>query len=403
MRGRDWPVILGLVAFVLAAIMFGVLAATNWQEQNYAMTGAIIVLAIGQVFLLAIAWSRDAALATKLELQGRSQRALADDLRGLAQRLDAAERQISDAPVEQVASEMQSLRHSFQSLSQEIEHTRSRIESGVMSRTYAPVPVQQPEAASLPPPKAPALEASRERLELALEPVVELSNDQTAHYRAQLSLVEGLGREVPYAVLMAKADAGGFRPAIDFVMLKQTLPVLRRLRGKNPRLRIFVPLGLSSLNGAADLDRLVDLIEESADVAVAIVLEIEHGNLGSLGATGIDGLARLGRLGVTMALTGVSTSGLDLAALRQLGVRFLDIDAGSFETGSGLSPAWLQFAQFARAMQFQIVAGGVATAAQAAAAGQLARFARGSFFAPPRRVKSDAGLEAAAGERTAAA
>jgi predicted signal transduction protein with EAL and GGDEF domain len=144
-------------------------------------------------------------------------------------------------------------------------------------------------------------------------------------------------------------------------------------------------------------------MEEAADVAVSIVLEIEHRNLGSRGATGIDGLARLGRLGVTMALTGVSTSGLDLAALRQLGVRFLDIEATSLETGSGLSPAWLQFAQFARAMQFQIVAGGVTTAAQAAAVGQLARFARGSFFAPPRRVKSEAGMEAGAGERPAAA
>jgi EAL domain-containing protein (putative c-di-GMP-specific phosphodiesterase class I) len=359
------------------------------------MTGAIIVLAIGQVFLLTVTWSRDAALATRLELQGRSQRALADDLRGLAQRLDEAERQISDAPGEQIASEMQNLRHSFQSLSQEIEHARGRIESGIQARTPAAQPAPQP--------ATPELDESRERLELSLEPVIELSNDQTAHYRAQLSLVEGPGREVPHAVLIAKAETGGFRPAIDFVMLKQTLPVLRRLRAKNPRLRIFVPLGLASLNGAADLDRLVILMEEAADVAVSIVLEIEHRNLGSLGAAGIDGLARLGRLGVTMALTGVSTSGLDLAALRQLGVRFLDIEATSLETGSGLSPAWLQFAQFARAMQFQIVAGGVTTAAQAAAVGQLARFARGSFFAPPRRVKSDAGLEAGAGERTAAA
>ena len=403
MRGRDWPVTLGLVVFVLAAIMFGVLAATSWQDQNYAVTGAIIVLAIGQVFLLAVVWSRDAGLAARLESQGRSLRALSDDIGVLAQRLDDAERQISDAPGEQVASEMQTLRHSFQALSQEIERTRDRIETGIQARAYAPAPELHPEPAPLPQQAAPELDASRERLELSLEPVVELANDQTAHYRAQLSLVEGPGREVPHAVLMAKAETGGFRPAIDFVMLKQTLPVLRRLRAKNPRLRIFVPLGLSSLNGAADLDRLVILMEEAADVAVAIVLEIEHRNLGSLSAAGIDGLARLARLGVTMSLTGVSTAGLDLAALRQLGVRFLDIEATSFENGNGLSPAWLQFSQFARAMQFQIVAGGVTTAAQAAAAGQMARFASGSFFAPPRRVKSDAGMEFGAADRTAAA
>jgi EAL domain-containing protein (putative c-di-GMP-specific phosphodiesterase class I) len=392
-------VILGLAVFVLAAILFGALSATGVQNRGYAVTGAIIVLAIGQVFLLAMIWSRNAALASRLELQGRTLRAIADDLRRFAERLDEAERQISEAPGESVASEVQNLRHSFHSLSEEIERTRDRIESGILAKTYAPRPQSPPQ----PPPAAPALDASHERLELSLEPVVELASDHTAHYRAQLSLVEAPGREVPHSVLMAKADAGGFRPAIDFVMLKQALPVYRRLRAKNPRMRIFVPLGLSSLNGAADLDRLVILMEQSADVAGGIVLEIEHRNLGALSPVGIGGLARLARLGVTMALIGVSTSGLDLAALRQLGVRFLDIEATSFETGSGLSPSWLQFSQFARAMQFQIVAGGVTTAAQAAAAGQLARYARGSFFAPPRRVKSDAGVEAGSGDHTAAA
>jgi len=33
----------------------------------------------------------------------------------------------------------------------------------------------------------------------------------------------------------------------------------------------------------------------------------------------------------------------------------------------------------------------------------MARFASGSFFAPPRRVKSDAGMEFGAADRTAAA
>jgi EAL domain-containing protein (putative c-di-GMP-specific phosphodiesterase class I) len=397
MRGRYWPVILGLAVFVFAAIMFGAITVTGLQNQGYAVTGAIIFLAIGQVILLVMVWSRSRALAKRLELQGRSLRGIADDLLGFAERLDDAERQIADAPGERVASEVQTLRHSFESLSEEIERTRERIESGIHANIQAPLP--EPELQ----PAAPLLDKSGERLDLSLEPVIELSNDQTAHYRAQLSLVEAPGREVPHAVLIVKADAGGFRPAIDFVMLKQALPVLRRLRGKNPRVRIFVPLGLSSLNGAADLDRLVILMEESADVAGGIVLEIEHRNLGSLSATGIDGLARLARLGVTLALTGVSTSGLDLAALRQLGVRYLDIEAGSFETGLGLSPAWLQFSQFARAMQFQIVAGGVTTAAQAAAAGQMARFARGAFFAPPRRVRPDAGIDTGADERTAAA
>ena len=50
----------------------------------------------------------------------------------------------------------------------------------------------------------------------------------------------------------------------------------------------------------------------------------------------------------------------------------------------------------AHALQVQILVGDIKTPQQAAAASKCARFGHGPFFAPPRKVRRDAGLAAAA-------
>jgi hypothetical protein len=94
-------------------------------------------------------------------------------------------------------------------------------------------------------------------------------------------------------------------------------------------------------------------------------------------------------------LTEASIAGLDLASLRHLGVRFIGIEARSIESGFGVAQTWLDFVQVARGLQFQILLTDVANSAQAASASQIARLVAGQFFAPPRRVKINAGVTAA--------
>ena len=92
-----------------------------------------------------------------------------------------------------------------------------------------------------------------------------------------------------------------------------------------------------------------------------------------------------------MALSEVQVAGLDLAALRQLGVRYLSFAPGAADSGFGPSAAWREFVQYARAMQFQIIVSDIETQQQATAATQTGRYGYGAFFAPPRKVRADAG------------
>jgi EAL domain-containing protein (putative c-di-GMP-specific phosphodiesterase class I) len=107
---------------------------------------------------------------------------------------------------------------------------------------------------------------------------------------------------------------------------------------------------------------------------------------------GIETLARLGRLGATLALREVYLGGLDLTALRQLGVRFLNFPPHAADSGNGPSEVWREFVQYARSMQIQLVIGDIKTPQQAASATKYARFGHGPFFAPARKVKRDAGI-----------
>lgn len=381
MQRREWPAVIGLAVFAMFAMACAVFMVGAGQAQNYAAAGAVIVLAVGQIASILAQWSRASRLDESLGEQGETLRGLSADALAAADRMTLIEHQLAHPPgppVSEILQEMRALRDTVHGLARDMAKTRAEIPADL------PRHEAKPEKPKIPAPP-------REHLDLLLEPMIELSSGATVHYRARINMVDDHGNEVGHDDLMGKADAGGMRPALDLHLLKQVLPVLRRLRVKHPAMRAMVPLGAATLNTQGDLARLLQVMETESDAASGVVFEFAQSDLARLSAGGIDGLARLGRLGATMALSHVAIAGLDLASLRKLGVRFLDIDAGAFDAGFGVSPSWTEFAQFARAMQFQIIAGGVVTALQATAAARVARYAYGTYFAPPRRVRADAG------------
>ena len=201
---------------------------------------------------------------------------------------------------------------------------------------------------------------------------------------------------VSHDELMQKADQGGMRAALDLRLVRMVSPVLRRLRLRNPGLRIFVPVGRATLGAAEEAGRLMALLQRDADVAQGMVFEFAQRDLGQLDGAGIESLARLARCGATLALREVYLGGLDLAALRQLGVRYLSFPPHAVDAGSGPSEAWKDFAKQARALQIQVVVGEVKTPQQATAVSRVARYGYGPFFAPPRKVRPEAGVAPAA-------
>lgn len=365
------PVMLGITIFPIAAIVIAGYMLMFAGSSMAVVAGAILLLAFCVLATAIIIMSKLSRMEdwlfsheeTLRDLLGRSERTAA--------RLSEVEREVSQpAPgVDRLISDLGALR-------EEVKEAMTR------------------KAEANPPPKPDAPREETEHLELMLEPVIELSSGSTSHYRALINLANSRGEVVPHAELMEKAEGGGMRAALDAHVVRLVTPVLRRLRLKNPGLRVFVPLGRSTLGSRGEADGIISLLLRDSDVANGMVFELGQEDIGQLDPAGIDNLARLGRLGATLALREVYLGGLDLAALRQLGVRFLNFPPHAVDAGNGPSEVWREFVQYARAMQIQLIVGGIDTPQQASAASKCARFGHGPFFAPPRKVRRDAGIAA---------
>lgn len=365
------PVMLGITIFPIAAIVIAGYMLMFAGSSMAVVAGAILLLAFCVLATAIIIMSKLSRMEDWLfsheetlhDLLGRSERTAA--------RLSEVEREVSQpAPgVDRLISDLGALR-------EEVKEAMTR------------------KAEANPPPKPDAPREETEHLELMLEPVIELSSGSTSHYRALINLANSRGEVVPHAELMEKAEGGGMRAALDAHVVRLVTPVLRRLRLKNPGLRVFVPLGRSTLGSRGEADGIISLLLRDSDVANGMVFELGQEDIGQLDAAGIDNLARLGRLGATLALREVYLGRLDLAALRQLGVRFLNFPPHAVDAGNGPSEVWREFVQYARAMQIQLIVGGIDTPQQASAASKCARFGHGPFFAPPRKVRRDAGIAA---------
>lgn len=383
----------GLGLFALIAMCCAVYLVASGQNQTLVVSGAILVLAVGQMAMLAVLGRRRSGAGNRDAQSARALRGMAESMRSLDERLAALESQPATPTglLEGIAAEVRSLRDSIGGLVQGSEPPKAE------APPPEPMPSAEPQVAD---PERETVDAN-ERIELMLEPIIELSSGSTLHYRALLSLADDQGNRFGHDQLMGKAEEGGMRDILDSHALKLVAPVLRRLRVRNPGMRVFVSLGGTTLGSPAGTARLLTVLEQERDIASGIVFEISQDTLASLNKTGIESLAQFGRMGATMALSNVAVAGVDLPALRQLGVKFLSIAAAAFDAGFGAASAWRDFTQYARAMQFQIIATGIHSAQQASAATTIVRFGCGPFFAPPRKVKSDAGV--APGQRQASA
>lgn len=369
------PVMLGLTAFPLAAIGIAAYIVVTAGPQMTPVAGAILLLSCCILVAAMVAMVKLSRHEAWLwSLQGA--------LRNLAAKTDEA--------LERVAAAEQ--RHDTAVTPAELGRVAADV--GALRRELHGY-VAAPSAPAAPEPRR-TTDGGREQLTLLLEPVVELASGATSHYRALVGLADGRGKLVGHDELMQKADQGGMRAALDLRMVKMVAPVLRRLRNRNPGLRIFVPVGRATLSSAEEAGRLLALLQRDGDVAQGMVFEFAQQELGELDAGGIENLARLARAGATLALREVYLGGLDLPALRQLGVRYLSFPPHAVDAGSGPSQAWNDFARQARPLQIQVLVGDVKTPQQANAVSRVARYGYGPFFAPPRRVRPDAGVAPAA-------
>lgn len=396
MQSRGWPIVFLVAVLAGLAIACGVFVLVAESYQAEAASLAFLALALSQLLLLSVGWMKGRKLQSAVRSMALEKRAADAKFRQTFVHADLFEREISDLRRRAELAEK----------NQQDSAAANRAELHELNRRYEAAAANM-RAHGEPQPSAffdgPQPVPPRDQLGFLLEPIIDLSTNTTAHYRARFSMAVADGGEIDFNKLVSNADRSGLRPSLDLLVISQAIPLLRRLRVKHPAMKMLLPIGAATLMSAASLAAIAGSLGDAGDVADGVVFEITHDALGKLSEAGITGLATIARMGATMAVTDASVAGLDLASLRQLGVLFIGIDAKSVESGFGVDASWLAFLQVARGLQFQIMLTDVASSAQAASTAQIARYAAGSFFAPPRRVKLGAGVAVAAADLSAAA
>ena len=361
-------------------------------QQAQAVVAAIFLLAFGQLFVIGLGWARGLTLQDAIRSIARERRATDEKYNKAFVTAKLFENEIADLKrrmglsEKEIREEMAAMRIQFNELAERYaaDSANARMQQQMQ---------QQPNPAEY----TVTLQGApvREHFNFLLEPIIDLTTNRTAHYRVRFSITAANGIEIDYSKLTLNADRGELRPTLDVHVINQAIPLLRRLRAKHPAMRMFIPMGAATLVSEHTIAMVTQMLSEADNVAQGVVFELTHESLAGLSEAGISGLAAIARMGATLALTEASIAGLDLPALRHLGVKFIGVEARSIEPGYGTTQAWLDFVQVARGMNFQLLMTNVENSAQAATASQIARLVAGHFFAPPRRVKINAGMNAA--------
>ncbi len=155
---------------------------------------------------------------------------------------------------------------------------------------------------------------------------------------------------------------------------------------------IFCPLSAQAFADNDFLHRLVGFLRRNEDMAGKLVIEIRQADLARLTQPGMRGLAWLAQLGATFSLAAASPQGPDLAALRELGFQFVDLDVRTLpgESRDRLD-ALTAFAAETERHDLTVMAGPVADGVDLAWLQHGASLGHGPHFARPRRVRSDFG------------
>ncbi len=357
-----------LVVTCLAAAAFAAWSLVARQQTEVAVAGAVILLALVQLSAILFRLPGENAPSRSTRDVERDSVNRDREMRAMRRRMDALDER-RDQDREDVA-----------------QHLSTQIST--LERTFATLASRLERLGPLPSPARAAVQIAAARPELAqdnraednraeddlalfLQPIVRLASGQTAYYRASY------------------APDG---PDSETRFIARVVTVLRHLDERGRAIGVFCPLSPSAFADARFLRRLVKFMRRNKDVAGKLVIEITQADLARLSREGMQGLAWLAELGATFSLGNASPQAPDLAALKELGFQFVDLDLKTLpRLPRDRHPVLAAFATEADRHEITVMAGPVRNGEDMAGLQLAASLGHGPHFAQPRRVRADVG------------
>ena len=165
------------------------------------------------------------------------------------------------------------------------------------------------------------------RVELYLQPIVQLPQRKTAFYEGFTRLKDETGRLILPQEFIPAAEQAGLMSTIDNVLLFRCVQIVRKLMKQDRRVGIFCNLSPNALSDEVFFPQFLTFMHENRDLAGAVIFEIPQAAYEQRTSIEARAMAKLVDLGFRFSIDKVSSIEIDLPDLERSGVRYVKIPA----------------------------------------------------------------------------
>ncbi len=257
------------------------------------------------------------------------------------------------------------------------------------------------------------LEAVREalthnRVDLYLQPIVNLPQRKTVFYESFSRLRDGADRVIMPAEYLKVAEPAGLVGTIDNLLLFRCVQIVRRLAKQDRQVGVFCNISHLTLKDETFFPQFLEFMRENRDLAGSVIFELGQAAFETRGSVEARNMAKLADLGFAFSIDKTTSLKLDMADLNRSDVRFVKFSAdtlmGDMDTVDG-APRHASMpdihaadiaALYAR-YGIELIAEKIETEQQAVETVDLdIRYGQGHLFGAPRPVRDQVLNEAPA-------
>lgn len=163
------------------------------------------------------------------------------------------------------------------------------------------------------------------RVELHLQPIVQLPQRKTAFYEGFTRLKDAGGRLILPQEFIPAAEQAGLMSTIDNVLLFRCVQIVRKLMKQDRRIGIFCNISPSALSDDSFFPQFLDFMRENRDLAGSVIFEIPQVSYESRTSVEARAMSKLVDLGFRFSIDRVTNAEIDLPDLERSGVRYVKL------------------------------------------------------------------------------
>jgi cyclic-di-GMP phosphodiesterase, flagellum assembly factor TipF len=317
------------ISYLFAALIAAVLMSRGGAGWGASVAALFAVLGFAfALHALLSQGSARAALEGEIEAVREAHRLLADTLGGLQRNMQDLSERLEEAGAErsdQLTSEVRMLEELVQRMGQDITVRLSGLQRQGQD-VATPEGRRSRQAVALIETVRAAL--AENRVDLYLQPVVNLPQRRTVFYESFSRLRDETGRIMMPAEYLAVAEPEGLISAIDNLLLFRCVQIVRRLAKQDRKVAIFCNISTASLGDDVFFPQFLEFLADNRDLAGGLIFEIGQAAFEARGNAEARNMAKLADLGFRFSLDKVTNLDLDFQDLQRADVKFLKVTAG---------------------------------------------------------------------------